>query len=167
MYKCVNDKNVFVNHSVNDIDDINVFIDQSENELDDVNNSTNKPLENELVNDKNVLVNHSVNDIDDIDNIDDINVFINQSENELDDVNDFVNTKVNNSRNDNREYTTKKTKLRTTLIENKSVVLSGGYLYPFCSTFFTFFTLFSIFNFERQKNTSALVACFFFSNLIL
>ena len=26
------------------------------------------------------------------------------------------------------------------LIENKSVVLSWGYLYPFCSTFFTFFT---------------------------
>ena len=85
-------------------------------------NSTNKPLENELVNDKNVLVNHSVDDIDDI------NVFINQSENELDDVNDFVNIKVNNSRNDNREYTTKKTKLRTTLIENKSVVLYWGYL---------------------------------------
>ena len=31
------------------------------------------------------------------------------------------------------------------LIENKSVVLFWGYLYPFCSTFFTFFTLFSIF----------------------
>ena len=45
------------------------------------------------------------------------------------------------------------------------MVLSGGYLYPFCSTFFTFFTLFSIFNFERQKNTSALVACFFFPTL--
>ena len=45
-------------------------------------------------------------------------------------------------------------------IENKSVELFWGYLYPFCSTFFTFFTLFSIFIslFTRAtKNTSALV----------
>ena len=42
----------------------------------------------------------------------------------------------------------------------RDVVLFWGYLYPFCSTFFTFFTLFSIFiYFGSDKNTSALVAC--------
>ena len=39
---------------------------------------------------------------------------------------------------------------RTKLIENKSVVLSGVYLQPFCSTFFT---LFSIFNFNFFTGT--------------
>ena len=71
-----------------------------------------------------VFVSHSINDIDDIN---DKNVFVNHF------VNDFANHFENK---------------RTKSIENKSVVLSGvylqpfwGYLYPFCSTFFTFFTL--------------------------
>ena len=94
-------------------------------------------LENELANDfVNDIANDFVNDI----------------------ANDFVNTKVNTKSrndNDNRKHSTKRTKS----IENKSVVLSGvylqpfwGYLYPFCSTFFTFFTLFSIlFHFLRER----------------
>ena len=89
-----------------------------------------------------VFVSHSINDIDDIN---DKNVFVNHFVNDF--ANDFENTKVNTKSrtdNDNRKHSTKRTKS----IENKSVVLSGvylqpfwGYLYPFCSTFFTFFTL--------------------------
>ena len=88
-----------------------------------------------------------------------------------------IDTKVNTKSrddNDNRKHSTKRTKS----IENKSVVLSGvylqpfwGYLYPFCSTFFTFFTLFSIFNFnfllERKKHVSPRRVFFFFYYLYL
>ena len=80
-------------------------------------------------NDKNVfrLKNELANDINDK------NHFVNDFVNDF--ANNFVNTKVNKStksRNDNRnrKYSTKWTKL----IENKSVVLFGVYLRPFCST---------------------------------
>ena len=159
---------VRLNHSVNDIDDINnknVFINHSVKILArNMNTNTTKPLKKELVNDKNdrndknVFVSHSVNNfandfVNDIDDINDKNVFVSHSVNDfandfvndIDDIkdknvfvnrfvndfaNDFVTTKVNTkSRNDNGngKHSTKRTKS----IENKSVVLSGVYLQPF------------------------------------
>ena len=148
---------VFINHSVNDIDDINIFINHSVNDIDDktvfVNNSVNDV--NDItdknvfvsvsdINDINVFVTHFVNDsVNDINDINDINVFVTHF------VNDFVNNKINNStksRNENRKYSTKWTKL----IENKSVVLSGEYLQPFCSTLLYKITFLSILQ-ERRK----------------
>ena len=127
---------VFINHSVNDIDDINIFINHSVNDIDD----------------KTVFVNHSVNDVNDItdknvfvsvSDINDINIFVTHF------VNDSVNNKINNStksRNENRKYSTKWTKLK----ENKSVVLSREYLQPFCSTLLYKITFLSILQ-EQQK----------------
>ena len=78
---------VRLNHSVNDIDDINnknVFINHSVKILArNMNTNTTKPLEKELVNDKNdknVFVSPSVNDIDDIDDVNDLVNDVNQHE---------------------------------------------------------------------------------------
>ena len=119
--------------------------------------------ENELANDinnKNVFVSHSVHDIDDLNHsVDDLNVFVNHFVNDF--VNDFANVyNSTKSRNDNRKYSTKWTKL----IENKSVVLSGVYLRPFCSTLLSKITSLLILNsnfFGSDKKTRS---CFFLSS---
>ena len=103
------------------------------------------------ISDKNVFVfeSHSVNNIDDINdkNVFNFNFFTGTI------LNNFVNKPPKPKQKQMRSI--KMSITRTKLIENKSVVLSGVYLQPFCSTFFTFFTLFSIFNFnflrERKK----------------
>ena len=97
----------------------------------------------------NVFINHSVNDINDK------NVFLNHF------ANDFVNTKVNMKSRINVLINHSVNDIN----DNKSVVLSGVYLRPFCSTLLYKITSFSIFIslfYERRKNTSALVRVFFF-----
>ena len=100
----------------------------------------------------NVFINHSVNDINDIN---DKNVFLNHF------ANDFVNTKVNMKSRINVLINHSVNDIN----DNKSVVLSGVYLRPFCSTLLYKITSFSIlFEFlrERRKTRQPLSVFFFF-----